>query len=74
MSVTVFVQRAVNGKTEIIQMQKTDQFLKIFEILNERTEIEKEHIRLLHKCKEYRHDLPEAKKKIQEITSDTKLN
>lgn len=78
MSVTVFVQMALRGKSEVIQMKKvlvhalfifnqnsilifnvylsvkytvifkTDKFLKIFEILNERTGIEKQHMRLKH--------------------------
>lgn len=55
-------------------MKESDNVLKIFEILNERTEIEKQHIRLLHNGKEYRHDLPEARKTIKELTSTTRLN
>lgn len=41
--------------------------MKIFEILAGRVGIELQHIRLTYSGKEYRHDQPEARKRIEDI-------
>lgn len=46
---------------------QTDEFLKIFETLAGRVGIELQHIRLTFSGKEYRHDQPEAHKRVEDI-------
>lgn len=46
---------------------QTDEFLRIFETLAGRVGIELQHIRLTFSGKEYRHDQPEARKRVEDI-------
>jgi hypothetical protein len=46
---------------------QSDEFLRIFETLAGRVGIELPHIRLTFSGKEYRHDQPESRKRIEDI-------
>lgn len=67
MSMTIFVKMSTRNKSETICVQKTDEFLRIFEALAGRVGIELQHIRLTFSGKEYRHDQPEARKRVEDI-------
>lgn len=61
------MKMSTRNKSETINIQKTDEFLRIFEALAGRVGIELQHIRLTFSGKEYRHDQPEARKRVEDI-------
>lgn len=75
MSMTVFVSIGLNeSNKEVVNLQKTDQFLKIFEVMAGRVGIEVQHVRILYQGKTYRHDQLEVKKPITDIAANPRPN